>query len=215
MSGMPCWWTTEPANTRQVHLVSSSDFYYKYWDGKDFDAICSAFIKWAWIDFWKCLFLIVAWESWVVLLTCHSSQLVLCGIVPCTSGGWHHWRAPNEMTQKYLEHHSSAVTPQNCEKLPINKNCWRSMQRIRYSFVKKKRCRDLVRVVHLTNEDSILVKRKPYPLPPYLSSSPCNNTSYEKFSHNSSQNYTRPPIYELHPSPTRAVIVFQNNVNSS
>ena len=131
-------WLNQPTlDTRQVHLVSSSDFYYKYWDGKDFDAICSAFIKWAWIDFWKCLFLIVAWESWVVLLTCHSSQLVLCGIVPCTSGGWHHWRAPNEMTQKYLEHHSSAVTPQNCEKLPINKNCWRSMQRIRYSFVKK------------------------------------------------------------------------------
>ena len=74
---------------------------------------------------------------------------------------------------------------------------------------------DLVRVVHLTNEDSILVKRKPYPLPPYLSSSPCNNTSYEKFPHNSSQNYTRPPIYELYPYPTRAAIVFQINAMST
>ena len=60
------------------------------------------------IQLWKCS------ESWVVaLLTCPSSPLLeLCVAA-----------RPNEMTHKYLElHHSSSVTPQNCEKLPFNKS---------------------------------------------------------------------------------------------
>ena len=50
----------------------------------------------------------------VDLLTCRSSPLLgLCVWQP----------APNEMTHKYLDlHHSSSVTPQNCQKLPFNKS---------------------------------------------------------------------------------------------
>ena len=104
--------------------------------------------------------------------------------IPCTSGGWHHWRAPNEMTQKYLEHHSSAVTPQNCEKLPLNKNCWRSIQRIRYSFVKKTMTRSSESSSFDKRRLNIGKKETLSPLPLVIT------VSMKSFPHNSSQNYT-------------------------
>ena len=118
--------------------------------------------------------------------------------------------APNEMTHKYLEHHSSSVTPQNCEKLALNKTIPASSSMFSFNAEEKlflwHRWWDGVSVIHLTNEDSILVKRKPYPLPPVitvsmksfpiipLKTTPTSNMNYTQFHYE--KHYIKNPKHE-------------------